>query len=71
MEIKSCNDLRRVLAEQITMARTGKATPAQVNAICNATGKILASVRMELEYGKMMGINPEIDFIPSLSKPKK
>jgi len=53
------------------MVRTGKATPAQVNAICNATGKILASVRMELEYGKMMGINPKIDFIPSLSKPKK
>lgn len=38
---------------------------AEVNAIVNATGKILATVKMEIEYNKLIGKTPNIDFINS------
>ena len=69
MEIKTVNDLRKVLAEQINRVRSGKSTPAQSNAITNATGKILSSIRMEIDYAKLIGETPHIDFIPS-NKPE-
>jgi len=65
MQISTVNDLRTVLAEQINRIRNNEATPAQVNAVTNATGKILSSIRMEIEYCKLVGETPHIDFIPS------
>lgn len=56
-------ELRSILSEQIERIRTGQATAASVNAISNATGKILSSVKLELEYHKMIGKTPHM---PSL-----
>lgn len=72
MEIKSVNDLRKILVEQINNVRSGKSTSAQANAITNATGKILTSIRMELEYSKSIGKTPYIAFIDGAKKePRK
>ena len=57
------NDLRTILAEEIEKIRNEETTAASVNAIVNATGKILTTVKMELEYAKLLGITPKIDFI--------
>jgi len=62
-QIKTVNDLRKILAEEINNIRTGKTTAANVNAIVNATGKILTTVKMEIEYNKLLGKTPNIDFI--------
>jgi len=63
--IKTVNDLRTILAEEITKIRNGETTAANVNAIVNATGKILTTVKMEIEYNKLLGLTPQIDFIQS------
>jgi hypothetical protein len=47
------NDIREVLSAEIENLRNDKTTPANLNAITNATGKILATVKLELEYAKM------------------
>lgn len=61
--IRTVNDLRVILAEEITKIRAGTTTAANVNAITNATGKILSTVKMELEYNKLLGKTPFIPFI--------
>ena len=66
--VKNVNDLRTILAEEITKIRNGETTAANVNAIVNATGKILTTVKMEIEYNKLIGKTPTIDFIVT---PKK
>jgi hypothetical protein len=61
--INTVNDLRLILAEEIEKIRSGNTTAANVNAIVNATGKILTTVKMEIEYNKLIGRTPLIPFI--------
>ena len=62
-KIINLKELRAILAEEIVKLREQKTTPANVNAITNATGKILSTVKLDLEYHKIIGKKPEIDFI--------
>lgn len=57
------NDIRGMLCEEIQKLRENKTTPANVNAITNATGKILSTIKMELEYAKLSNKKPNSDFI--------
>lgn len=61
--ILDVNGLRTILAEEIMKLREKKTTPANVNAITNATGKILSTIKLEIEYNKAIGRTPKIDFI--------
>ena len=71
MKKLNINALREILAEEINMLRAGQTTPANVNAITNATGKILSSVKLEIEYSKLLGKKPVIDFIRVAEGKKK
>jgi hypothetical protein len=62
-DLKTINDMRLILAEEIQKVRDGKTTAGNVNAIVNACGKILTTVKMELEYNKLLGNTPFIPFI--------
>ena len=62
-ELKTVTDIRSVLSEEIVKLRNGDTTAVNVNAIVNATGKILSSVKLEMEYNKLVGKMPEIPFI--------
>jgi hypothetical protein len=64
------NDLRSILGEQITKLKGGKGDPKTANAIVNAAGKIIASVRLEMDYAKMIGTAPRISLLTD-SKTKK
>lgn len=61
--MKSMSELRDILCEQIDALRSEKTTPAKVNAVVNATGKILTSVKLEIEYYRFLGKQPKVDFI--------
>lgn len=67
-KIETINDLRDILADEIKNLRGGNTTPANVNAVTNATGKILQTVKLELEYNKLIGQTPDISFIRSGKK---
>ena len=62
-KIMDINSLRVILAEEIDSLRKGQSTASNVNAIVNATGKILSTVKLEMEYAKIIGKTPDIDFI--------
>ena len=53
--ITTVNDLRKILAEEIGKDRSGDTTAANVNAIVNASGKILTTIKMEIDYAKLSG----------------
>ena len=57
------NELRRILSDEIYKIRNGKSKPDRVNAITNAASKIIASVRIELDYCKQFGGVPSIPFM--------
>ena len=62
-EILDVEGLRSILAEEIVKLRNDKTTPAAINAITNAAGKIFSSVKLEMEYAKAIGKKPQINFI--------
>lgn len=70
-KIMDINSLRVILAEEINSLRKGQSTAANVNAIVNATGKILSTVKLEMEYSKIIGKTPDIDFIKIKTAQKK
>jgi hypothetical protein len=63
MTIKNVEELRDFLAKELERVSHGETTPAAANASANLAGKILSSVKMELEYNKMAGSNPNIGFL--------
>lgn len=52
------NEIRGILSEEIEKLRKGDTTAGNVHAISNASGKILSSVKLELEAMKMLGKKP-------------
>ena len=57
------NELRTILVAELRGLQAGTTTPDVANAITNVSGKIMATVKLEMEYCKMVGKTPEIDFI--------
>jgi hypothetical protein len=57
------NELRAVLCETIAAVRDKTITPDAAEAISNASGKIVASLRVELEYRRMRGEVPKMQFM--------
>lgn len=58
--MKTMNQLREMLAEEIDNLRSKKSTPGELNALVNAAGKILLSIKLELEYAKLKGGKPTL-----------
>jgi len=69
--INTVNDLRKILSEEIAKIRAGTTTAANVNAVTNATGKILSTIKMEIEYNKLLGKTPFIPFLTEENSTKK
>jgi len=56
--MKSMTDIRELLAEQMDALKQEKTTASTVNAMCNATGKFLATIKLEMEFARMVGKQP-------------
>lgn len=54
------DEVRGTLSDEIRRLRSGKTTASNINAISNACGKLLASVRTEIELCKFTGRQPKV-----------
>ena len=54
------DQLRSILSDEIDKLRSGDTTAVTVNAISNASGKYLSSIKLQLEIYKMLGRRPDI-----------
>lgn len=57
------NEIRRTLCEIIEGIRAQTITPDAAEAVSNASGKVIASLRVELEYRRARAERPEMPFI--------
>ena len=63
MKLKTTTQLRAILCETIDAVREKSMTPDAAEAISNASGKVIASLRVELEYRRMRCEVPQINVI--------
>jgi len=56
-------ELRAVLCDTIAAVRSKEITPDAAQAVANASGKIIASLRVELEYSRLRGEVPSLKFM--------
>ena len=66
--MKTMNELREMLGEEIDSIRAKKTTPGAVNAVCNATGKFLSTIKLEMEFAKMIGKQPSASFLKLMDR---
>ena len=62
------DEVRDTLSDEIRAIRSGDSTPAKANAIANVAGKILSSVKLEMEYARLTGKRlaiPLLDAVPN------
>lgn len=71
MALNTVEELRDFMAKDLERVSKGETTPATANAAANLCGKILQSVKLELEYNKAIGGQPNISFLGSLNKKVK
>jgi hypothetical protein len=64
-KMTSMNDIRAILSDEVSKIRNGDTTASNVNAIVNATGKILSTIKLEIEYNRLLGKTPNISFMES------
>lgn len=62
-KVLSLDELRVILSDSIRDIRESEASAANVNAISNASGKILSSVKLQMEYYRLIGQTPNIPIL--------
>ena len=63
LETLTLDELRGILSDEIRRVRDGESNAATANAVTNATGKILSSVKLEMEYQKLAGRKANIPML--------
>lgn len=62
-KIKNINELRNDLLENYDALKKNPKKLAQVSELANISGKVIASLKIELEYCAMTNITPQIPFL--------
>lgn len=61
--MKNNKQLRKELCEVFDKLRSGEMTPGDAKEINNAAGKIIGTVKLELEYASLRNEVPSIPFL--------
>lgn len=64
-EVTNNVNLREYLARALHKLENGESSPAIANAAANLCGKVISSVRTDIEYYKLTGQVPNVPFIES------
>ena len=67
--ITTIDSLREILIDDIAALKAGNTTAANVNATTNAVGKILSTVKLEMEYYRLIGRTPQITLLAPSEEP--
>ena len=63
LDALTLEELRGILSDEIRRVRDGESSAASANAVTNATGKILSSIKLEMEYQKLTGRKANIPML--------
>ena len=59
---KTMEDYREILSEEIDLLRDKKVTPLRVKTITNSVGKFIQSIKVDIEYQKLIGLKEELPY---------
>lgn len=62
-DLTDVTDLRNFLLAQIQRAAKGELSPSAVNSMANMCGKVIATVKIEHDHAKLVGLQPTIGFV--------
>ena len=62
MKIKTMNEVRELLSEQLDKVRNKTITPTVANAFSNTVGKLLSTYKLEMEVMRLVGRQPSAEF---------
>src|SRR5690348_13887403 len=68
MPITNVDELRDYLAKELEKVSSGEINPATANASANLVGKMLSSVKLELEHSRIAGSGAPIPFLKGITK---
>lgn len=68
MSINKVFKLRKFIAEQLQSLIEKKITPEEANACAMLSANLLLSIKLEMEYSKLKGEKPSIEFMESKNK---
>ena len=63
LQTLTLEEVRGILSDEIRRLRDGETSAANANAVSNATGKILSSVKLEMEYARLTGKQANIPML--------
>jgi hypothetical protein len=66
--MQNITELRKSLADNYTKMKANKMNIALGKELSNAAGKIINSLKVELEYNQLLGIKDKIEFLDNSSK---
>lgn len=61
--MENISELRKSLADNYTKMKSGKMSLNTGKELSNCAGKIINSIKVELEYNNMLGIKEKIKFM--------
>ena len=70
-EIENTENIRQVLTDEINAIRQGKSNPARGNAVANLIGKMLQSVKLDIEVHRYVSAKDVKTLSTQLVGPKK
>lgn len=62
MSTKNSQDVIDYISDQLDKLSDQSLTPASANAAANLIGKMMYNVKLKMDYHKMLGKSPNIDF---------
>lgn len=63
--MQNIGELRKSLSENYSKMKAKKMSLPMGKELANTAGKILSSLKVELEYNSQMGVKKKIDFLES------
>jgi len=70
MKIKNVSELREFVAHQLERLCDNEIVPEQANACAMLSANMLLSVKLEMEYSKLIEQKPKIEFMENRCKTK-
>jgi len=61
--LENIKDLRKSLLDVFDGLKSGKTSPKEAAGMNNTSGKIMTTVKVQLEYHKLRKDKPQIDFL--------
>ena len=63
MGIQNISDLRKQLVESFEILKKDPRTINQAGELANTAGKIIGTIKIEIEYAHLRKVRPKIDFL--------